>query len=50
MMMTVKIVNSKPDVPGLKKVEPSAGMLFRTSLTGLIHKPKGIWKNISSGK
>jgi len=42
MILLVKNVNLKPDVPELKKVEPSAGMLIRTFLTGLIHKPKGI--------
>ncbi|MDD5014152.1 MAG: hypothetical protein PHW73_03490 [Atribacterota bacterium] len=33
-----------------KKLEPSAGMLIRTFLTGLIYKPKGTWKNISLDK
>ena len=41
MMLPVKIVNSKPDAPELKKGDPSAGMPIRTFLTGLIHKPKG---------
>jgi len=50
MMLPVKNVNLKPDAPALKKAGASAGMLIRTSLTGLIHKPKGTWKNISSGR
>jgi hypothetical protein len=45
-----KNVNLKPDAPALKKAGASAGMLIKTSLTGLIHKLEGIWKSISSGK
>jgi len=42
IMLLARNVNSKLDVPELKKVEPSAGMWIRTFLTVLIYKPKGI--------
>jgi len=41
MMLPAKNVNLKPDAPTPRKAGASAGMLTRTSLTGLIHKPKG---------
>lgn len=41
IMLPAKNVNLKKGALKLKKVGRSAGMLIRTSLTGLIHKPKG---------
>ena len=41
IILLTRNVNLKPDVPAPKKAGASAGMLIRTSLTRLIHKPKG---------